>query len=502
MEDTNRKRPNRLPSKREVASCTPIAAVWEITLSCNLKCAHCGSRAGAPRQAELSTSEALKLIRDMAEMGVRDVGLIGGEAYLRRDWLELVAAITRAGMSCSLQTGGRAFTAAKAAAAAAAGLASAGVSLDGLAANHDLVRGVPGSFEQAVNALRVLRAHGITTTVNTQLWAKSVGELRQLLHVIADLGATTWQLQLTVAMGNAADHPELLLQPYQMIDVMPLVAELYDEAMALGVRLVPGNNIGYFGPFEAKLRSIEELAVHWDGCSAGQNVIGIEADGNIKGCPSLATSDFTGGNVRDRPLADIWWTSRELGFARHATKDALWGFCKGCYYAEVCHGGCTWTAHSLFGRPGNNPYCHHRAITLQKEGLRERLRQIRAAPGVPFDNGLFELVVEDGKGNCVNVERPKEEKFVHLHDPIAPVRERISLLLCSRCDEFSLPHETRCHHCGSANLETLDERRWRAEDLAPLVQYLRSMLPAQSKRGRKLDERPTVSAPAPPANGP
>ena len=48
----------------------------------------------------------------------------------------------------------------------------------------------------------------------------------------------------------------------------------------------------------------------------------------------------------------------------------------------------------LFGRPGNNPYCHHRATQLGKQGLRERLVRVQAAPGESFDRGLFELVVE------------------------------------------------------------------------------------------------------------
>ena len=469
-------RPIRIPTADEISSCTPIAVVWEITLSCNLKCAHCGSRAGAPRAAELTAREALMLIREMAAMGVRDVGLIGGEAYLRRDWLELVAAITREGMSCSVQTGGRAFSEAKIVAAAEAGLAGAGVSLDGMAVNHDLIRGVPGSFKQAVEALRNLRKHGIRTSVNTQIWTHSLRDLRELLHIIAEVGAITWQLQLTVAMGNAADHPELLLQPYQILEVMPLLAELYDEALALGVRMILGNNIGYFGPYEAKLRSIEEVAEHWDGCSAGQNVIGIEADGKIKGCPSLATKDFTGGNIREMSLHEIWWTSRELSFVRHRTKNELWGFCRTCYYADVCRGGCTWTAHSLFGRPGNNPYCHYRALTLQKEGLRERLRQVQRAPGIPFDNGLFELVIEDMEGKEVKIERPVEEQFVHRHDPAVPIREKSNLLLCARCNEFSLPDETRCPHCGSTTLEDREQRERRAKVLAPLVDRLRSVL--------------------------
>jgi hypothetical protein len=72
----------------------------------------------------------------------------------------------------------------------------------------------------------------------------------------------------------------------------------------------------------------------------------------------------------------------------------LWGFCAGCRFAERCRGGCTWTAHAFFDRPGNNPYCHHRALTLAAAGRRERVVQVGRAPGVPFDNGMFELVEE------------------------------------------------------------------------------------------------------------
>src|SRR6202022_16012 len=117
--------------------------------------------------------------------------------------------------------------------------------------------GVKGSFDQAVAALGHLRDHGLATSVSTQLWSKSVGDLRGLLAVIAEAGAKSWQLQLSVAMGNASDNNVHLLQPYQMVDIFPLLDELYDEAGALGIRLILANNVGYFGPYEAKLRSVE-----------------------------------------------------------------------------------------------------------------------------------------------------------------------------------------------------------------------------------------------------
>ncbi len=57
-------------------------------------------------------------------------------------------------------------------------------------------------------------------------------------------------------------------------------------------------------------------------------------------------------------------------------------------------GGCSFTAHALFGRPGNNPYCHFRARTLAAQGSRERLVPTTPAEGKPFDDGRFEIVEE------------------------------------------------------------------------------------------------------------
>jgi radical SAM protein with 4Fe4S-binding SPASM domain len=371
----------------------PIYAVWEITLRCDLACRHCGSRAGRERPEELSTEEALDAVRQMADLGVREVTLIGGEAYLRDDWTQIVRAVRDHGMQCSMTTGGRGFTRERAEAARRAGLQSVSVSVDGLRASHDALRGVRGSFDAALEAFANLRAAGVPVAANTQINRHNLGELEAIFDVLAAAGIHGWQVQLTVAMGRAADEPELLLEPYQVLDVIPRLARIKARADAEKIRLFPGNNIGYFGPYESTLRALFPRK-HAGSCGAGRVTLGIEANGDVKGCPSLPTADYVGGNLRDHTLRDIWERAEPLRFTRTRTVDDLWGFCRSCYYADACMSGCSWTTHVLFGRPGNNPFCHHRALELLRVGRRECLVRTRAAEGAPFDYGRFEIIEE------------------------------------------------------------------------------------------------------------
>jgi radical SAM protein with 4Fe4S-binding SPASM domain len=376
------------------AEARPILAVWEITLACDLACGHCGSRAGRARPDELSTAEALDLVDQLAELGVIEVVLIGGESYLREDWLQIIARIAERGMEPLLTTGGRGMTAERARAAKQAGLLSASVSFDGMEATHDLQRGVKGSWAAALEAVKNLREADVLVSANTQINTLSMRELPDVLELIIENGVHSWQIQLTVAMGRAADRPEWILQPYDLLELFPLLDRLAARCKEADVLLWPGNNVGYFGPFESTLRGTLPRG-HHVGCGAGVWGIGIEANGTIKGCPSMATETWGSGNVRDARLVEIWERAAPMRFNRGRGVESLWGYCRDCYYAEVCKAGCTWTSEALLGKPGNNPMCHHRALEMQRAGKRERLVQIERAPGVPFDQGKFELIVED-----------------------------------------------------------------------------------------------------------
>lgn len=383
----------------------PVYAVWEVTLKCDHACAHCGSRAVRAREDELSTAELLDVADQLLRLGTREVTLIGGEAYLRPDLPVLVRHLAERGARVTMQTGGRGLTDRRCAILREAGMVAVGVSIDGPPEVHDLLRNSPGSHAAGVRALKSARAAGMTTASNMQVNRLSWPNLRWQYELMQSLGVQGWRLQVTVPMGRAADRPEWLLEPWRVLEVMDLLADLQRDALARAeaaglpphraMNVQAGNNLGYFGPHEALLRSRPgQSPTYYQGCVSGRFTIGIESDGTIKGCPSLPTAPYAGGNVRDLSLERIWYEAPELNFVQQRTSDELWGFCGTCYYKDVCKAGCSWSAHCTLGRRGNQPWCYHRAAALKQRGVRERLEKVTDAEGRPYDFGRFELVEE------------------------------------------------------------------------------------------------------------
>ncbi|MBK6517519.1 MAG: radical SAM protein [Polyangiaceae bacterium] len=382
----------------------PIYAVWELTLKCDQPCQHCGSRAGAARVEELSLEEILRVASELAELGCREVVLIGGEAYLRPDLPQIVRHLAERSVRVIMQTGGRALTVERARALADAGLSQVGVSIDGPAAIHDRLRGNLGSWAAAMRALENAASVGLGVSANSQINRLNMDHLEGMFETFHRAGVRSWQVQLTAPMGRAADHPEWIVEPWMVVPILDRLAAIQERAAELFAEdggegrmfdVFCGNNLGYFGPHETLLRSRPHGdEVHWSGCQAGVRSVGIESDGTVKGCPSLPTAPYAGGNVRAASLAHIWAEDPTVRFPRGRANGELWGFCASCHYAEVCGAGCAWTAHTTLGKRGNYPFCYHRAKTLERRGLRERLVHRTRAPHEPYDFGRFELVLE------------------------------------------------------------------------------------------------------------
>jgi hypothetical protein len=225
------------------------------------------------------------VVAELAELGCGEVVLIGGEAYLRNDFILIIRAIREAGMSCTMTTGGLNLERGAGRGDDRGRGLGVTVSIDGLEATHDAIRGVPGSWGSAFAALRRVRA----------------GRQDRLQH--ADQPAHPRRAAAAARAHRRRGHPFVAAadhrparqrrrppraHPPAVHDFLELFAELepvIDRCEALGVRLWPANNLGYFGPLERRLR--KALRTHWRGCSAGVTTLGLDSDGGVKNCPSL-----------------------------------------------------------------------------------------------------------------------------------------------------------------------------------------------------------------------
>lgn len=134
----------------------PLIAIWEMTQSCDLNCAHCRANARPHRHPlELSTAEAFHLIDQVADMHVPLFVLTGGDALKRPDLMPIVQYACRRGVRTSLAPSTTPLLVRDAVfELKASGLMRLALSLDGSTAElHDGFRGVSGSYRRTLDAV-------------------------------------------------------------------------------------------------------------------------------------------------------------------------------------------------------------------------------------------------------------------------------------------------------------------------------------------------------------
>lgn len=356
----------------------PRYCVWELTLACNMRCIHCGSAAGATRAEELTGDEALALADELATLGARRVTLSGGELLLRDDWHLIAERLIRRGVRVGIITNGFLIGRHIERIRELRRLEVIGISIDGTRETHDAIRGVPGSWDRVVEAFDELKRLGVYTAAITSVCKMNMGELDELHDTLVPLGVKAWQLQTIFGGGRMRAHREILPEP---ADITGIAAFIARKRRASPLNVFPADCIGYFTGLEPLIRETP-----WSGCYAGCLVVGIESNGNVKGCLSLApemaeSNPFVEGNVRERSLTDIWRDPERFAYNRNFSVETLTGFCGSCEHRLLCRAGCTAMAYYVTGTTTENPFCMHRVEQHARPAGKRPPRPGRDAPG-------------------------------------------------------------------------------------------------------------------------
>lgn len=335
--------------------------VWEITLACNLRCTHCGATAGHPRPDELTPAEAQQLAGDLAALPCLEVTLMGGELFMRSDWLAIAQRLRDEGVELVLFTNGLLLDPESKGGgerlAQVRDLAprSVGVSLDGATPEvHDAQRGAPGAWARTWRAVDGLGRAGVPVSAVTTLTRRNLYQLPALARQLVGRGIR-WQVQVASPHGGRMGPGDQLtpLEFYWAGAWLNLARHKYDWA------LLPAAGAHDMGYHSARLGSVLPPGCVWSGCTAGLDTLGIQSHGGVKGCLSLP-DQFIEGNVRQRPIGELWHDPDAFGLNRHFRPELLSGYCADCPYGPSCRGGCSDLAHASSGSPYENAYCFHR----------------------------------------------------------------------------------------------------------------------------------------------
>lgn len=325
-------------------------AVWELTNACNAKCLHCGSQSGACRENELTLEESMRLCDELKEVGCETITIIGGEFFLSPHWEAICKRLKENGILVAPLTNGLLFNEKNRQKLKDMGITRVGVSIDGLGATHDYLRGVPGLFDKLYENIKAAQAEGFRVPVVTAISKVNLPQMPDLFEFMKANNIDVWQVQMVEAIGVANRNPELEMTAEDAYQVAKHMANFRRQKE---LRIVTGDNLGFFCSFEPMIREHP-----FCGCAAGRRVIGIEANGNVRGCLSVASApDTTEGNVRERSLVEIWNDPDKFTQYRCRTVDKLTGFCAECKYNELCRAGCSSLAYSLTGSFYENPFC-------------------------------------------------------------------------------------------------------------------------------------------------
>ncbi|SNT41115.1 radical SAM additional 4Fe4S-binding SPASM domain-containing protein [Asanoa hainanensis] len=353
-----------------------------LTLNCNQGCQHCWVDAGTASAGELDNAEVAEVLAQARGLGAQHVKFTGGEPLVRKGFGDVLAIAYDLGFRISLETNGT-------------GLTRPVVdrlhpffdrlhlyvSLDGATAEvHDSFRGQPGAFRRTVDNLRILRERDGYFSIHTVTRRQNLAEIPAILDLSRQLGASQLKLILSVhdlgrgraIQAEAITHDEL----FALLDALP-PQRFWDYRWSpsrsrdtvLMTTLPPA-----FQPTGTAVT-----------CGWASSYVAVLANGDVAICHGMYDVDEAkAGNVRERPLTELWESSSLLTSLRSWQADDLRGVCGNCAVAESCRGLCRANAIARYqDLRAPYPLCQtlYAAGRFPTEMLRDPTRDATYEPG-------------------------------------------------------------------------------------------------------------------------
>ena len=306
---------------------------------CNLKCRHCwinppySDNAGL-KEDELSMADIISALEECRALGMRSVKITGGEPFVRKDIFELLNYLKEKKIGITIETNAALIREPEARALKDALVNQAAVSLDGPdAAAHESLRGVEGSFDDAVEGIKALKKEGLNIQIIIALWKGNKERVKETILLAESLGAGTVKINPI----NNISRADNMKQNDETLSVEETIAFYRALSESLGAQ--PPIRVIFDIP--PAFRPIRNMRLEHLGTCSIFNILGILGDGRISICGIGSVADtLVLGKVGENRIRDIWQNHSVLKDIRENVPGRMQGVCAKCMLKSYCLGKC------------------------------------------------------------------------------------------------------------------------------------------------------------------
>jgi heme b synthase len=240
----------------------------------------------------------------------------------------------------------------------ASGIQRISISLDGPdEETHDAFRKVHGAFQGSLRGIEMAKKGGLEFQINTTITQANLHLIAEILHLAVVLGAKAHHLFFLVPTGRGKELRDQEISASDYEKTLHWFDEQRDQVpLQLKATCAPH----YYRILRQRARKERKEITPRDsgldamtrGCLGGISFCFISHVGQVQPCGYL---EVTCGNVREKPLQEIWATSEIFKNLRNT--DGYKGKCGRCEFRKVC-GGCRARAYETSGDyMAEEPYC-------------------------------------------------------------------------------------------------------------------------------------------------
>lgn len=306
-----------------LADMAPLLMQVELTEACNLRCKFCYNS-----QKPRYNKEIFKMLEILADQGVMQVNLTGGEPLAHPQFFEILERACELFPNVVILSNGSLMSEEALEKIHSYDVTSVNISIHGDESSHEELTQVKGCYQKSIDAIKYYLEKGkILVASNFVLNGSNFHMLESTIKSMNDLGLEFMTITRFIPVGIGSTARDLILTEEQLVEAFRIVKVHNDSGCKPHIEFAEAT------PFCSLPNELRSLA---NCCSYGYDRFYVDVTGELMVC-GLSRIKL-GGNILNTPINDI--KKKSSVFRKFVSNQHVSEKCRKCGTFELCHGGC------------------------------------------------------------------------------------------------------------------------------------------------------------------